>query len=86
MRAVHDGALVPTDQADPVAGAEERVVALDDLVEESEQLGLDTLLVGRLRVLGVGDVVGTAAEDDPRIGVQVDVTERLTLQQTAHEL
>ena len=47
-RAVDRRALVGAERADAVAGAEEREVACDDLVEQSRELGLDALLHGGL--------------------------------------
>ena len=65
------------EHADAVAGAEEGEVGRDDPVGEVAQLGLGPALDGRLRVVGVGDVEGAAAEDDPRPVVEVDLTERV---------
>ena len=41
-----DRALMATDDPDAVAGAEEREVAIEDLVHQPEELGLDADLRG----------------------------------------
>ena len=71
--AVDHRALVRAERADAVAGAEEREVAGDDLVEEGLELGLDAVLRGGLLLGGIGRVERPAADEDARQLVEVEV-------------
>lgn len=63
----------PAQRADAVAAAEEGHVGLDGPLGQRAQLGLGAALLRRLGVLGVGDVEGAAAQDDPGERVEVEL-------------
>ena len=64
VAAVDGGTDDRTEHAHAVTASEEREVAVDDSVDEGEQLGLDASMRRRLRVRRVADVVRSAAQDD----------------------
>ena len=63
--AVDQAALVQAEGADAVAGAEEREVPRDDVVEQRGDRALGAPLGRRLGAPGVAGVPRTAAEEDP---------------------
>jgi hypothetical protein len=72
-------ALMAAERSDAVAGAKEREVRADHLVEQPPKIGLDPPLDRRFAILGVGEVERAAAEKDPGPVPQVDIAERALL-------
>ena len=62
---VEHRALVAAERPDAVAGAQEREVGADHLIEQPHQVGFDPSLDGRLPRLGIGEVERAAADQDP---------------------
>src|SRR5215212_9739348 len=78
--------LMPAECADPIARAEEGMVARYDIVEECGQFRLHSALNGRLGVLGVAHLKGATSQDDSRPLVKVDPADRSLLHPDPAEL
>jgi len=67
--------LVTTERSNPVAGAEERKIALDHVIEQRAQFGLNSPLRRRLRVLRVAGLKRAPAQDDAGPLIKIDAAE-----------
>src|SRR5690606_14245583 len=74
------------ERADAVAGAQERDVARDHLVEQALELRLDPALCRALGVLGVGRVERASPDEHAGVVVEVDRGQRVALQPHAVQL
>ena len=78
--AVDEAAAYPAEDADPVAGAEEREVGRHHLLGEAGQLRLDPQLRGGLLLGRVADVERSAPQQDPGPVVEVHRAQRVALE------
>ena len=70
---VDDGALMPGEGADAVAGPEEGEVSSDNAVEQGGELGLNTSLSIGFHIFGGGCVEGRSPHHDAGVRIHVDV-------------
>ena len=84
--AVDDGALVPGEGADAVAGSQEGEVGGDDAVEQGVELGFHATLSGGFPLLRGSGVEGRSAHYDAREGVQVEFGHGCRLEADAAQL
>ena len=72
---VDDGTLVAAERSDPVARPQEREIALDNLIQQGGQFGLDPPLGRRLDVFRIAGLEGPAAENDSRPLIKINGAE-----------